>query len=52
VIAAINGTGEAYFTASSFKGRRVMRIGVSSWQTSDEDVERTVRAVEGVLFSL
>jgi glutamate/tyrosine decarboxylase-like PLP-dependent enzyme len=52
VIAAINGTGEAYFTASSFKGRRVMRISVSSWQTSDEDVERTVRAVEGVLFSL
>jgi hypothetical protein len=49
VIAAINATGEAFFTASSFKGRRVMRISVSSWQTSEEDVERTVRAVERVL---
>jgi len=50
VIAAINATGEAYFTASSFKGRRVMRISVSNWQTSEEDVERTVQAVESVLL--
>jgi glutamate/tyrosine decarboxylase-like PLP-dependent enzyme len=49
VIAAINATGEAYFTASMWKGRRVMRISVSSWQTSEADVERVVRAVEGVL---
>jgi glutamate/tyrosine decarboxylase-like PLP-dependent enzyme len=48
VIAAINATGEAYFTASMWKGRRVMRISVSSWQTSEQDVERVVRAVEGV----
>jgi glutamate/tyrosine decarboxylase-like PLP-dependent enzyme len=49
VIAAINATGEAFFTGSTWKGRRVMRISVSSWQTTDEDVERVVRAVEGVL---
>jgi glutamate/tyrosine decarboxylase-like PLP-dependent enzyme len=48
VIAAINATGEAYFTASMWKGRRVMRISVSGWQTSEQDVERVVRAVEGV----
>jgi hypothetical protein len=28
----------------------VMRISVSSWQTSEEDVERTVQAVESVLL--
>jgi glutamate/tyrosine decarboxylase-like PLP-dependent enzyme len=49
VIAAINATGEAYFTASVWKGRRVMRISVSNWQTSEEDVERVVRAVARVL---
>ncbi|MFY9748929.1 MAG: pyridoxal-dependent decarboxylase [Acidobacteriaceae bacterium] len=49
VMATINETGEAFFTASTWKGRRVMRISVSSWQTTDEDVERGVRAVEGVL---
>jgi glutamate/tyrosine decarboxylase-like PLP-dependent enzyme len=49
VIAAINATGEAFFTGSTWKGRRVMRISVSSWQTTDEDVERVVQAVGGVL---
>jgi glutamate/tyrosine decarboxylase-like PLP-dependent enzyme len=49
VIAAIAATGEALFTGSTWKGRRVMRISVSSWQTSDGDVERVVQAVESVL---
>jgi glutamate/tyrosine decarboxylase-like PLP-dependent enzyme len=49
VIAAINATGEAYFTASVWKGKRVMRISVSGWQTTDEDVDRVIRAVESVL---
>jgi len=26
-----------------------MRVSVSSWQTTDEDVDRVVRAVSGVL---
>jgi glutamate/tyrosine decarboxylase-like PLP-dependent enzyme len=49
VIAAIAATGEAFFTGSTWKGHRVMRISVSSWRTTEEDVERVVRAVEGVL---
>src|ERR1700728_513255 len=49
VIAAINATGEAYCTASMWKGKRVMRISVSGWQTTDEDVDRVIRAVESVL---
>lgn len=48
-IAAINATSEAFFTGSTWKGRRVMRISVSNWRTSQEDVDRVVRAVESVL---
>ncbi|HEX4309395.1 MAG TPA: aminotransferase class V-fold PLP-dependent enzyme [Acidobacteriaceae bacterium] len=51
VIAAINATGEACFTASMWKGKRVMRISVSGWQTTEQDVQRVVRAVASVLRS-
>jgi glutamate/tyrosine decarboxylase-like PLP-dependent enzyme len=49
VVAAILATGEAHFTASTWHGRRVMRISVCNWQTSEEDVVRVVNAVAGVL---
>jgi glutamate/tyrosine decarboxylase-like PLP-dependent enzyme len=51
VIAAIAATGEAFFTGSTWKGHRAMRISVSSWRTTEEDVERVVRAVDQVLRS-
>lgn len=49
VIAAIATTGEAFFTATTWRGMRAMRISVCNWQTSDEDVRRTVSAVAIVL---
>jgi glutamate/tyrosine decarboxylase-like PLP-dependent enzyme len=49
VIAAILATGEAFFGPSTWRGKRVMRVSVSSWQTTDEDVARVVRAVKEVL---
>jgi len=49
VIEAIVATGEAFFGASTWRGQRAMRVSVCNWRTSDEDVERAVRAVEGVL---
>jgi glutamate/tyrosine decarboxylase-like PLP-dependent enzyme len=51
VIAAINATGEAFFTGSTWRGRRVMRISVCSWRTSATDVDRAIAAVRGVLLS-
>jgi glutamate/tyrosine decarboxylase-like PLP-dependent enzyme len=51
VIAAILASGEAFFGPSTWRGKRVMRISVSSWQTTDEDVERVVRAVREALTS-
>jgi glutamate/tyrosine decarboxylase-like PLP-dependent enzyme len=49
VIAAVLGTGEAFFTGSNWNGHRVMRVSVCNWQTSENDVDRAVRAVGRVL---
>ncbi len=50
VIAKINAEGTSFFSGTtSLNGRRAMRISVSNWQTSPEDVKKTVDAVERVL---
>lgn len=49
VIAAINATGEAFFSPTTWQGKRAMRVSVVNWRTTDEDVQRTIRAVAGVL---
>ena len=49
VIAAIDAGGEAYFGGTTWRGRRAMRLSVSSWQTTDADVERVVKTVAKVL---
>ena len=49
VIAAIAATGEAFFTGTTWRGMRAMRVSVCNWQTDDEDVQRTVSAVARVL---
>jgi glutamate/tyrosine decarboxylase-like PLP-dependent enzyme len=49
VIEAICTTGEAVFGGTTWRGKRAMRMSVCNWQTSDDDVERVVKAVAGVL---
>jgi glutamate/tyrosine decarboxylase-like PLP-dependent enzyme len=50
VIAAIAAEGTAYFSGTTTaNGRRAMRVSVCNWQTSHEDVVRTVAAVKRVL---
>ncbi len=49
VIAAIVASGEAFFGGTTWRGRRAMRVSVCNWQTSEEDVERVVRAAKKVL---
>lgn len=44
IIAAINASGEAFVQASTYKGKRGMRISVSGWRTNEEDVKRMIRA--------
>lgn len=49
VIAAINATGEAFFSGTTWRGRRAMRVSVVNWRTSDREVQRTIAAVANVL---
>ena len=39
-------SGEAWLSGTTWDGRRAIRISVSNWQTSDDDVTRTVAAFE------
>ena len=49
VTARITASGEALFACTTWRGRRCMRVSVNSWQTSEDDVERTVRAIAASL---
>jgi aromatic-L-amino-acid decarboxylase len=51
VIVASRVTGEAFFTPTTWHGVRAMRISVSNWQTSMEDVDPVVACVARVLES-
>ena len=51
VAAAINASGEAFFTNTTWRGMRCMRVSVSSWRTTDSDVDRAVAAAAQVLES-
>ena len=49
VAAAINASGEAFFTNTTWRGKRCMRVSVSSWRTTADDVDRAVAAAAGAL---
>jgi len=50
VIAEIAAEGTSFFSGTTtWNGRRAMRISVSNWQTSHDDVIKTVASVERVL---
>lgn len=44
VMTTINATGEAYFTGTTWRGMRCMRVSVSNWRTTPRDVDRAVAA--------
>jgi glutamate/tyrosine decarboxylase-like PLP-dependent enzyme len=49
IIAAVNASGEAFFSGTTFAGRRAMRVSVCNWRTSESDVDRAVQAVAAAL---
>jgi glutamate/tyrosine decarboxylase-like PLP-dependent enzyme len=49
VIAAIVAAGEAFFGGTTWRGKRAMRVSVCNWQTSPEDVTRSINSVARVL---
>ncbi|MGE0528148.1 MAG: aspartate aminotransferase family protein [Bdellovibrionales bacterium] len=50
VVAAINATGEAFFSPTTWKGVRAMRVSVVNWRTREEDIQRAITAVRSVLI--
>lgn len=49
VVAALQSGGEAWFGGVTWRGMRAMRVSVSSWRTTDEDVDRAIEAVRAAL---
>ncbi|MFI5613568.1 pyridoxal phosphate-dependent decarboxylase family protein [Amycolatopsis sp. NPDC051903] len=45
VMAGVRAEGTAYFSGTTYRGERLMRISVSDWATDDEDVDRAVGAL-------
>lgn len=52
VVRRLLADGTAWMTGSTWRGRRVLRISVSSWSTTDDDVRRSLDAVRRVVASL
>ena len=50
VIADVQLDGTAWMGGTSWRGRRYMRIPVSNWQTTEDDVDRTVDAIRRAYF--
>lgn len=48
VVAAIQASGECWCGVTTWRGLRGMRISVSSWATTDDDVERSLTAIVAV----
>jgi len=49
MISRINASGIAFFSGTTWRGRRAMRVSVCNWQTTVEDVRRTVTRVAQLL---
>jgi glutamate/tyrosine decarboxylase-like PLP-dependent enzyme len=49
MIAKINADGTAFFSGTLWRGRRAMRVSVCNWQTSNDDVIRTVQSIAQIL---
>ena len=45
VIEAVQRSGECWMGSTTWHGLRLMRISVSSWRTTEADVDRSVRAI-------
>ncbi|MGW1215866.1 pyridoxal phosphate-dependent decarboxylase family protein [Streptomyces sp. NPDC002499] len=45
VMAAVRAEGTAFFTGTTYRGERLMRISVSDWATDEADVDRAVEAL-------
>ncbi|HET7651645.1 MAG TPA: pyridoxal-dependent decarboxylase, partial [Acidimicrobiales bacterium] len=52
VIAGVQDAGVCWMSGTTWRGRAAMRISVSSWRTTAEDVDRSVDSIVSVLASM
>jgi glutamate/tyrosine decarboxylase-like PLP-dependent enzyme len=52
VLADVQRSGEAWMSGTSWEGRRAIRLSVSNWRTTEEDIDRTVAAFERALSTV
>jgi len=45
VMAGVRAEGTAFFSGTTYRGERLMRISVSDWATDEQDVDRSVEAL-------
>jgi glutamate/tyrosine decarboxylase-like PLP-dependent enzyme len=45
VIAAVQASGECWCGGTNWRGKAAMRISISSWATTDSDIERSLKAI-------
>ena len=50
VVRGVQESGEAWLAGTTWEGRAAVRLSVSSWQTTDDDVERTLAAFAAELI--
>ena len=44
ILRRVQESGEAWMSGSVWEGRQAIRLSVSNWQTSDDDIDRTIAA--------
>ncbi len=49
VLGRVQESGEAWMSGTTWDGRQAIRLSVSNWRTSEDDIARTVAAFEGAL---
>lgn len=49
---AIAHSGEAFFSNTTWRGKRCMKISVCNWQTNAEDVQRSITTVANILKTM
>eukprot|EP01040_Poterioochromonas_malhamensis_P006212 gene6211-6685_t len=51
VIEKISASGVAFFSPSTWDGRRVMRVSASNWRSNDKDVEKVANVIRSIVSS-
>ncbi|MEU3621034.1 aspartate aminotransferase family protein [Amycolatopsis coloradensis] len=52
VVEAVQRSGECWMGTTTWHGRRLMRVSVSSWSTTEADVDRSVAAIQAAWASV